>query len=209
MKKQILKSALIAMAGVGLLAGSALAIPTDADYFTITDSNTHTTPVINTIFDWVNAQAFFLPSGNEFGIYSYTDPNTTKAILASAHSSQLFFQNILGTWYVDYDSNVASGGTAFDNTFGFYYKDVSGIHYTDASLNVGGVEKIRMDYEPVVATATFNYDYMLLGQTYTNCLALSIETHDVAPVPEPATMLLFGTGLAGLAAIGRRRKTQA
>ena len=29
---------------------------------------------------------------------------------------------------------------------------------------------------------------------------------DAAPVPEPGTVLLFGTGLAGLAAVGRRRK---
>jgi len=36
---------------------------------------------------------------------------------------------------------------------------------------------------------------------------LNSITYEAAPVPEPATMLLFGAGIAGLAAAGRRKRS--
>jgi hypothetical protein len=42
---------------------------------------------------------------------------------------------------------------------------------------------------------------------YVGDMAFRLEGDTSSPVPEPATMLLFGTGIAGLAAVGRRKRS--
>ncbi len=49
-------------------------------------------------------------------------------------------------------------------------------------------------------------EYFNKVEIYSNGVAFELDNLAVAVVPEPTTMLLFGAGLAGLAAVGRRRK---
>lgn len=60
---------------------------------------------------------------------------------------------------------------------------------------------------------TFNitagkYDFVLTYQSW-NGTPEVLQSYGITPdpVPEPATMLLFGTGIAGLAAVGRRKRS--
>jgi hypothetical protein len=74
---------------------------------------------------------------------------------------------------------------------------------------------LGLSWEKDISVSNGSIHFKLLGDPYYSGLqdSLSPGFSDLLtgwsvknPVPEPATMLLFGTGLAGFAAIGRRKR---
>lgn len=58
--------------------------------------------------------------------------------------------------------------------------------------------RFKVDYD-------FNADSGILGFHYASATCANDVIEGSAPVPEPATMMLFGVGLIGLAVVGRKK----
>jgi len=137
------------------------------------------------------------PDGD--GIYSYTYGFN----LANAELGHLFYEELGNQGYLNTTGVVqASYGLLntgdFDNLINSYTYYWSGTEYTNKS------DAAWLFGTYYGAQSFTGIDSYLYGLALTNA-----QVSDTAPVPEPVTILLFGTGLAGLAGSRIRRKKKA
>ncbi len=205
-----------------LLVNNAFALSFTQDYWTCTDFTTHE-----------DGSSFFVLSvevagyESDFGLFTVDNIASPTSIVekllvfeAKAEPTSIanvYFKYDAGGWWAK--SNLEDW-KLFDEYFGFYYGVYTGgrtdttldyLWYTDKQFNSyangtpldTNIEHVATNWNGFDTASIYLDDQKGGGDRDWN--DMTVIGNDIAPVPEPATLMLLGAGLLGLGGASRRK----